>query len=71
MSFGYPLLSASRFRTFSVRISTFDTIQDAALMLEHSTNRHTEQLREIFCQAGKLYGSEIDRRGTKADIFSG
>ena len=31
-------------------------------MLEHSTNRHTEQLREIFCQAGKLYGSEMDRR---------
>lgn len=35
--------------------------QDAALMLEHSTNRHTEQLREIFGQAGKLYGSEMDK----------
>ena len=30
-------------------------------MLETSTNRHTGQLKEIFAQAGKLYGSEIDR----------
>lgn len=39
----------------------FEYKQDAALMLEHSTNRHTEQLREIFSQAGKMYGSEMDR----------
>lgn len=42
-------------------LPAFNAAQDAALMLEHSTNRHTEQLREIFCQAGKLYGSEIEK----------
>lgn len=31
-------------------------------MLEAATNRHTGQLKEIFAQAGKLYGSEIDRQ---------
>lgn len=36
-------------------------LQDAALMLEQSTTLHTKQLREIFSQAGKLYGSEMEK----------
>eukprot|EP00752_Nemacystus_decipiens_P003048 g2825.t1 len=45
--------------------------QDAALMLEHSTNRHTEQLRDIFRQAGKIYGSEIEKVQKKGSAASG
>lgn len=30
-------------------------------MLEQTTTRHTVQLREIFSQAGRIYGAELER----------
>lgn len=30
-------------------------------MLEQTTTRHTAQLREIFSQAGRIYGAEMER----------
>lgn len=38
-------------------------------MLENSTKSHTQQLKEIFSQAGKLYGSELDRQEQPFHIF--
>lgn len=50
---------------FVIQNATSNVDQDAAHMLETATNRHTGQLKEIFAQAGKLYGSEIDRQGQR------